>query len=381
MQFRDIVGHAEVIKRLRGTLEEGRISHAQLFAGPEGCGSLPLALAYVQYIACPHRTAEDSCGTCPSCIKMQKLIHPDLHFSLPVNQEGSTENLHTKPFLNAWRETFIRNPWLGLDDWVESLDIGNKQPFISAFEAHEIVKVLHFKSVESAYKFLIIWLPEKMRAEAANRLLKTLEEPPEKTLIILVSQDYGSLLRTILSRTQLVKINRLGVDEAAQILEKITGANAETCRLAAEIEEGNIVKGRWLVQNSEEADEQLDLFRKWMQSCYGFMIPELLRLTDLFSKESREWQKGFFAYALYIIRQTMLMNHNNQLVHSTRQEAEFIERFRKFFHPGNYSVISEYINEASYHIERNAHSKILFFDLSLLIANVFRKEKEKAIKV
>lgn len=379
MLFKDIPGHSGIKKQLISSLQENRISHALLFAGPEGCGTLPLAIAYAQYIACKNRSGEDSCGTCPSCIKMQKLVHPDLYFSLPVNQEGSTDSLHTKPFLNNWREMFLKNPWLGQDDWVESLDIGNKQPFISAYEAHEIIKALQYKPVESEYKFMIIWLPEKMRTEAANRLLKTLEEPSEKTLIILVSHDYNSLLKTILSRTQLIKVNRLSIDDSAAILHRITGAGINTCRLSAEIEEGNIVKARWLIQNSEEADAQLDLFRSWMQACYGFIVPEMLRITDLFAKESREWQKGFFAYSLYIIRQTMLMNHRDDLVHSTPNEEAFINRFRKFFNPGNYSLISQYINDASYHAERNAHGKILFFDLSLLIADVFRKEKERQV--
>jgi DNA polymerase-3 subunit delta' len=380
MQFADIPGHQSLKQNLVKNVTEGRISHAQLFSGPEGAGALPLAIAFAQFIACTQRTSEDSCGICPSCLKMKKLIHPDLHFSLPVNQEGSTDSLHTKPFLSAWREAFISNPWLGLDDWVNKLDIGNKQPFISAFEAHELIKSLTFTPVESEYRFLLMWLPEKMRQEGANRLLKTIEEPPEKTLIILVTQDYDGLLKTILSRTQLVKINRLSVNEASLVLHRITGLDEARCRLAAEITEGNVVQGRWLLQHGDEAEAQLDLFRTWMQSCYGFMIPELLRITDLFAKESREWQKSFFAYALYIIRQTMLMNHEAGLSHVTPSEHAFIDKFRRFFHSGNYGVIASYIDDAVYHTERNAHSKILFFDLSLLIADVFRKEKEKAAR-
>lgn len=381
MQFREIPGHDELKLKLCKNVAEGRVSHAQLFSGREGSGALPLALAFMQYISCTARTADDSCGTCPSCLKMSKLIHPDLYMALPVNQEGSTDSLHTTPFLVKWREAYLKNPWLGLEDWVDVLDIGNKQPFISAFEAHEIIKALSLSPVESEYRFVLIWLPEKMRAEAANRLLETIEEPPDKTLIILVTKSYDSLLKTILSRTQLVKVNRLTIPEATSVLQKITQLDTGRCNLAAEIAQGNVVQARWLLQHGDEAEAQLDLFRTWMQSCYGFMVPELIRLTDLFAKETREWQKGFFSYALYIIRQTLLMNSEASLAHVTPSEKAFLDKFRKFFHPGNYSIITEYIDEAVFHAERNAHSKILFFDLSLLIADVFRKEKEKAAQI
>jgi len=208
--------------------------------------------------------------------------------------------------------------------------------------------------------------------------LKTLEEPPDKTLIILVTQDYESLLKTVLSRTQLLKVPRYTAQQATEVLVKLSGLSEDRCRLSAEIAEGNISQGLWLLENGEEADNQLELFRNWMLNCYGFNISELLKLTEHFSKETREWQKGFFAYALYMIRQTMLMNHQDSLNRVTENEGNFIGKFRRFFNPGNYATISEYINDASIHAERNAHSKILFFDTSLLISDVFRKEKEKA---
>jgi len=380
MQFRDIPGHAQLKQHLIRNVKESRISHAQLFSGPEGSGALPLALAFAQYIACEQKESDDSCGQCPSCLKMSKLIHPDLHFSLPVNQEGGTDSLHTRPFLKQWRDTFLSNPWLGLDDWVGSLEIGNKQPFISAFEAHEIIKTLSLAPVESEYRFLLIWLPEKMRAEAANRLLKTIEEPPEKTLILLITQEYHNLLKTILSRTQLVKVDRLSIDEASEVLHRITGLDAGRCRLASEVAQGNVVQAGWLLQHGEEAEEQLNLFRSWMQSCYGFNLPELLKIADTCAKGTREWQKSFFSYALYMIRQTLLMNHAAELSHVTPSEHAFLDKFRKFFHPENYEIISGYIDDAIFHLSRNANSKILFFDLSLLIADVFRKEKEKLQK-
>jgi DNA polymerase-3 subunit delta' len=222
---------------------------------------------------------------------------------------------------------------------------------------------------------MIIWHPEKMRVDASNRILKTLEEPPNKTLIILVTQDYDSLLSTIRSRTQLIKVLPFTIEDASKILIDQSGKDPSACKLAVEIAEGNMAQARWLLENGDEANQLLDLFRNWMLYCYGFKIDELIPFTDRISKENREWQKGFLTYGLYMIRQTLLMNHQPSLNRITVAESAFIDKFRRFFNPGNYGVISEYINDAAVHIERNASSKIVFFDLSLLISEVFRKEK------
>lgn len=377
MLFSEIPGQSALKRQLVSGVLNGHMPHAQLIAGAEGSAGLAIALAYVQFIACENRQVEDSCGHCSSCLKMQKLVHPDLHFSLPVNWEKSTATLHTAPFIPIWREAVLNDPYLGLDDWISRIDIGNKQPFISAFEAHEIIKALQFVSVESPVKFMIIWLPENMRVEAANRILKTLEEPPDNSLILLVSQDYDNLLTTIRSRTQLLKVMPFTVDEAASILAQKTGRSIEACRAVTEIAEGNMSQAAWLMENSDEANNLLELFRQWMLCCYGFKIDELLPITDKFAKEGREWQKGFLTYGLYMIRQTLLMNHRPDLNRLTSEESDFITKFRKFFHPGNYDVIVNYISEAAYHIERNGSAKIVFFDLSLLISEVFRKEKAR----
>jgi DNA polymerase-3 subunit delta' len=377
MQFAEIPGLENLKKRLLQQVQENRIPHAQLFVGSEGSAALPIVIAFAQYLACENKSDNDSCGTCSSCIKFLKLIHPDLHFSMPVNWEKPTDELHSQPFLEKWRNALLNNPYFGIDQWVDAIDIGNKQPFISNNEAIEIIKRLNFKAFESEYKFMIIWLPEKMRTEGANRILKTLEEPPDKTLIFLVSQHPEELLATILSRTQLFKVPAFTPKEAAQVLHKNTGLPIERCTMAAEVAEGNLAQAIWLLENSEESEQQLALFRNWMLFCYGFQVGDLLKLTDTFAKEGREWQKGFFAYALYLIRQTLLMNHQPQLNRLTSSERTFLEKFSRFFHPGNYAVICGYISEASFHIERNGHSKIIFLDTSLQISDVFRKEKAR----
>jgi DNA polymerase-3 subunit delta' len=381
MQFSSILGHLAIKKRLIKSVTDQRTAHAQLFFGAEGSAALALALAYIQYIACENKSETDSCGQCKACIKMQKHIHPDVHFSVPVNWESPTEKLNTKPFLNQWRTLLNKNPFIGLDEWVEMIDIGNKQPFISNYEIHEQIVSLNVTSYESEYKFLLMWLPELMRTEGGNSLLKTLEEPPDKTLIILVTQDYDRILKTILSRTQLIKIPSYTVDEGSQVLQQLSSFGEEKCTLAVGIAEGNIAQAKWLLENNEEAEEQLNLFKEWMRACYSYNISEQSKLAEKFAKQIREWQKGFFAYALYMVRQTILLNHAESINRVTISEKAFLEKFSKFFNVGNYGSISNYLNDASHHISRNAYGKLLFFDTSLLISEVFRKEKERALNV
>jgi DNA polymerase-3 subunit delta' len=205
MRFSEIPGQKEVIERLIISVNRERVSHAQLFAGPEGCGSLALALAYAQFVSCENRT-EDSCGTCKSCVKYEKLIHPDLHFVFPVIRDKKVSEPASDYYIEQWREFVKRSPYFGINKWLDSIEAGNAQGLIFASEASEIIKKLSLKSFESDFKIMIIWLPEKMHLATANKLLKMIEEPPEKTLFLLVSDDPDKIIPTILSRCQLVKI-------------------------------------------------------------------------------------------------------------------------------------------------------------------------------
>jgi DNA polymerase-3 subunit delta' len=379
MQFADIEGHHLLKRNLRLSVHENRIAHAQLFTGPEGSGALPLAIAYAQYIACEQRTEEDSCGHCPSCKKFLKLQHPDLHFSFPVIKPDKSKGLSDE-HIGTFREALQRNPYMGLSSWMDTLDAGNKQFQIFADEAHEIIRKLTLVSVEGGYKFMIIWLPEKMRQEASNRLLKTLEEPTEKTLLMLVTENPDEVLGTIFSRCQLHRINAFSINECARVLGHFTQLDQEACLQLAEISEGNAAQAFWLLENQHEAAGQLSLFRDWMLACYQFHIKNLMNLSDQFQKKGREWQRGFLSYALFMIRQTMLQNHQPNLTRMRDDEKAFIEKFARFFHPGNYAEISGYINTSSLHIKGNGNGKIIFFDTSLQISDVFRKEKNAVAK-
>jgi DNA polymerase-3 subunit delta' len=375
MLFSKVTGHSALKKKLISNANEGRIAHTQLFAGPEGCGALPLAIAYARYLRCENKSVHDACGTCSSCIKMNKLVHPDVHFTFPTIKEDSKSKGLSAEYIAEFREAFLQNPYLSLENWSEWIDAGNKTPSIYADEANEIIRQIGLVAVEEGFKIFIVWLPELMNVQAANRLLKTLEEPSNKTLILLVSERPQDLLATILSRAQMQKIERYSVDECAQIVAAISGATLEKCQKAAEISEGNASMALWLVENQEESDEQLSLFRSWMLACYNYNISDLLALTNRFQKLGREWQKGFLTYGLFMIRQTMLKNHQASLNRLTDNEHAFLDKFARFFHPGNYEQITVFVNDALLHIERNGNGKIIFFDASLLISDVFRKEK------
>jgi DNA polymerase-3 subunit delta' len=375
MQFKQLAGQNEIKNRLIQSVLRNRISHAQLFLGASGSGSLALAIAYAQFIACSDRTESDSCGACASCVKFQKIAHPDSHMSLPVNWDKPTDNLQTGPFLELFRAQFQSSPYLGYNDWVETMDLGNKQPFISNHEVYEIIRTLSFKSYESDYKFLIMWLPEKMRTEGANRLLKTLEEPFDKTLIILVSEDASALLPTIVSRTQMIRIPAIEPAIAAEWMVNNSAFSHEKCLQAARMTAGNISEMNSILAHSEEAEAQLEQFRNWMLGCYKFDITPMLHASDSLAKESREAQKAFLHYALYMIREALLMNNQPELNRMADWEGKFMEKFCRFFQPESYPVIAGYINDAIVHLERNANARILLFDLSLWIADFFRKEK------
>src|ERR1700740_2732515 len=210
MQFKHIIGQEAVKQKLLGTVADNRVSHAQLFLGPEGSGSLALAVAYAQYLSCEDRQPDDSCGVCASCRKYQKLVHPDLHFSYPFFAKDKNDTALT--FIEQWREALTGNPYLSLDIWRSYLDAENKQANINIAECHQIIKKLSFKPFESVYKVLILWLPEYLDREG-NSLLKIIEEPQPNTLFLLVAQNQDQILNTILSRTQLIKIPALGFEE------------------------------------------------------------------------------------------------------------------------------------------------------------------------
>ncbi|HYH56417.1 MAG TPA: hypothetical protein VD772_07385, partial [Anseongella sp.] len=272
MQFREITGQQAVKKQLVQSAREGRVSHAQLFAGPEGSGALPLAIAYAQYLSCDSQQEEDACGNCISCKKYQKLAHPDLHFSFPfIAQKKDTVSLD---YSSEWRDALLEQPYLTLEQWMKRLNAENKQPNINIAECHSIIQRLSLKPFESEFKVLIIWLPEYLR-EVGNSLLKLIEEPSGKTLFLLVSEQPDQLLATLLSRTQLVRIPRLPEEEIVQYLVEAGETEPEIARQTARLSNGNLAAAIEL--SAGERSSYGAFFIDWMRLCYqrdGLKIAE-----------------------------------------------------------------------------------------------------------
>jgi DNA polymerase-3 subunit delta' len=374
MQFRDIIGQENEKTQLRTAVREGRIAHAQLFAGPAGVGKLALAIAYAQYLACPHRTEEDSCGVCPNCLQYAKLQHPDLHFAFPIVK--SDEGDVCDAYAEKWRGLVTENKYFDLDDWYRVMGVETKQGMIYEKESSEILRKLSLKSFSGGYKIMIIWQPEKMNTTCANKLLKLLEEPPVMTLFLLVSEQPEQLLSTIISRTQEVRIPRLSEDviaqgllaeyswlspqEANNVAHMANGSYLAALKMMNESEDNKgyfedfvaLMRNAWLVGQRKNYDALLKL-RQWS-----------LEMAD--SKVGREKQKAFLQYAQKQVRENYIYNlHHPEMNYQTQQEQEFSTKFAPFIHDGNVEKMMEELAKAEQQISQNGNAKIIFFDLCL----------------
>ena len=368
MQFSDITGQKEIKDHLIQTVLENRVSHAQLFLGPEGSGSLLLALAYAQFISCQNRQVNDSCGECSSCRKYQKLIHPDLHFSYPFFRGGEHED--SMPDQPEWRNLVLGNPYFNLDDWRLRLDAQNKQANINKAECMNILNRLTLKPFESEYKTMIVWLPEHLGNEG-NRLLKTLEEPADKTLIILVAQNQDQILNTIISRTQLVKIPRLKDEDISKFLVEKKGVSEPKAASIAYLSEGNLTAALSFMHGEE--NDHLKMFQEWLQLSYRDNGNKIVDFTEKAAKLGRENQKNFLRYGINLIRESVLiLSAAENLVHLPQAELEFITNFSKVINLAKAEAIVAELEKAHYHIERNANPKILFLDVSLQFIKILK---------
>lgn len=370
MQFKEIVGQEEVKQQLIRSAREGRVSHAQLFVGPAGNGALPLAIAYAQYLSCEQPGETDSCGNCTACKKYQKLAHPDLHFSYPFI--ASKKETVALDYIAQWREALLEQPYLTLEKWMERLDAENKQPNINIAECHSIISKLSLKAFESDFKVLIMWLPEYLR-EVGNSLLKLIEEPSSSTLFLLVSEQPDHLLQTLRSRTQLVRTARLDEADVRAYLLESGLADETTAAQAAKLCGGNLTAAMDLATG--EISNFSDIFREWMRICYQGDPAKMVDWTDQVigrgssSKTGlgRENQKNLLRYGLTVLRQSL--RQQVQLpVQAQGSELEFITRFAAQLNPEKIAAISGELEEAIFHIERNANPRILFLDVSLQIA-------------
>jgi DNA polymerase-3 subunit delta' len=375
MNFSQIPGQQAVIDRLRSSVAENRVSHALLFYGPEGAGKFAIALAFARYISCENRTAEDACGVCPSCVKYDKLIHPDLHFVFPVIKKKSGTEPVSDTYISQWRAMVLRSPWFSLSTWTEAMEVANEQALIPVAEAAEIMRKLSLKSFESDFKIMIIWLPEKMNPETANKLLKIIEEPPARTLFILVSEEDDKLLPTIISRCQHIRIPAISLEALSTHLGKVTGMDQVKALEIAAIANGNIVKAMELAREDDNTAVYLDRFTRLMRTAYTRDIHSLVSWSEETATLGRERQKSFLSYSLRMIRENFVMNFGgkeNKLVYLTHAEDSFSLKFHPFINERNINALNREFNLAYAHVESNGNTKMIFLDLALKTMRLIR---------
>ncbi len=375
MNFTQIPGHKDIIGNLLRSVKEERVSHAQLFAGPEGCGSMALALAFAKYINCENRIGYDSCGTCKSCVKYEKLIHPDLHFVFPVIKGKKNIDPISYNYLEQWREFVIKSPYFTINNWLDSIEVGNAQGMIFASEASEIIKKLSLKTFESDFKIMIIWLPEKMHQATANKLLKMIEEPPEKTLFLLVSEEPDKVIPTILSRCQLVKIPPFKNHDIERYLAQQFNIVGEKAADISRVSNGNINRATELCENEESSLANLDRFKNLMRFAWKRDILSIINWSEEISATGREAQKNFISFSLRILRENLMLSLDqlkNSLVFLTGEEASFSGNFHPFINQNNIYSLTEEFNLVYSHIEANGNAKVIFLDLALKVTRLIR---------
>ena len=381
MKFSDIIGHDDLKRRLRQQIDAGRISHAQLFSGMAGYGTLPLALAYVQYLFCPNRHDGDSCGVCPSCQQVSALAHPDLHFVYPVNkrEKKSSDVITSDMFIDLWRTTWReRGGIFTAEEWYERLDLGKTMKgLITAKESEEIIRKLQFKSFSADYKAMIIWLPETMNQEAANKILKILEEPWDKTLFILVSERPDLLLQTIISRTQEVTVQ--GIDNTT--LERIAlsqGKNEVEARNMARLAKGSLLELNSLIRGeSDEARHQyFELFCSLMRLSYNDKHLELMEWAEEMTTLTREAQRQFFLNAVRLLRESYMLHAGlGSISYLWGEEAEFCSKFAPFIGNQNIEILVEEIETAMMEIAQNGAPRIVFTHFALAVSKQINRLK------
>ena len=385
MLFSDIIGQQEVKSRLIRTVTEQRIPHAQLLRGTEGIGKLGLAIAYAQYICCENRTATDSCGVCPACVKYKKLAHPDLHFVFPIIKPVGKNSVVCDDFIPDFRKMVLASPYFGLNEWYAEISGDAKQGLIYSNESEEILRKLSLKTYESEYKVMIIWLPEKMHSTCANKLLKILEEPPEKTVFLMVSNEPDQIITTILSRTQHIHIPRLKDDEIVQGLLKNDALEIEKddALYAVKIANGSYLEALAVLNESDENKQNFERFVMIMRLAWQVgnkkdhaSLKTLRKWSDDMAVASmgRERQKNFLNYAQRMTRENFIRNIQQPgLNYFTTSEANFSERFSPYINERNVEDLMTEFALAERHIEQNVNAKMVFFDLVLKVIMLLKR--------
>jgi DNA polymerase-3 subunit delta' len=388
MQFSSVVGQHSIKEKLVTLVSQNRLSHALLFLGKEGSGALELAIALAQYIVCernkptginketslfgddivaPKEFLNDSCGVCPSCKKASEHIHPDIHYSFPTI--STVEKAKSSDFIVEWRNFLHQMPFGNAYDWILSLSSENKQGNITTYECEDILRKLHLKSFESGYKILIQWMPEYLGNEG-NKLLKMIEEPPPNTLFIFVAEDESRIIPTILSRTQLVKINRLENQEVKSWLINKHDIPEKRADEIASISQGNLREAFQVLNQGD--DDWNELLREWLNAILKNGPAAQVKWVEEVSKFGREKQKQFLGYFTHLIETALQEKILGNADGATEADVDFAKRLNKFAAPEQLEAIVNELDKASYYIERNANAKLLFMALTIKIYHIIK---------
>lgn len=372
MTFAKVIGQQRLQQQLLQECQTGRLSHARLLVGKEGVGKMALALGVAQYVNCDTPTNEDACGICPSCVKFNKIIHPDLHFVFPIVKMAGKTSTVCDDFLESWREFLFNNRCVSLSNWYRHIGVDNKQGMIYAEESSEIIRKLNRKSYEGKYKIVIIWLPEKMHHSCANKLLKILEEPPQKTLFFMLTENPEEILPTIYSRAQALRVPKIDEDSLyAHLKEK--EHSEELLKGIVALAEGSITQAKRLLEEQENLQFNFEEFKNLMRLAYTRNIPELYDWTEKMAKIGRERQKQFMDYASRMVRESFMYNFKQEsLYRITPEELGFSSNFSPFIQAQNVEALYQHFSKAYADISANGNAKIILMDLSIQIVRNIR---------
>ncbi|GHT10978.1 DNA polymerase III subunit delta [Bacteroidia bacterium] len=378
MQFLHIVGHDGIKQRLVQSAQQGRVSHAQLFCGADGYGTLALALAYAQYLNCEQPSATDSCGLCPSCKKYQTLQHPDLHFSLPVAWSKSKPPV-SNDFMKEWREFATNNNYPTLPQWYEAIGLENKAGIVNVAEAEAIIGQLAYKAYEGKFKVQVLWHAENMNTQAANKLLKLIEEPSEKTLLLLVVESTDGMLKTILSRTQQIAVPPIDRAVLAQHLAAQQGLPLETATEYARMANGNYVEALNWVQQSDDNADFYQCFVQLMRLAYGNSSDNVLALLEwsnkMYNDFGREQLRQFFVYALRLTREVFAIHENaHDAVYLNTEQKEWGTKFSPFVNESNVAAIYREFDLAGRQISANGNARIILITTALTLMKLIKQK-------
>lgn len=382
MLFSEVIGQGSLKKQLVHLVEQKRLSHALLFVGPEGAGALPLAIAFAQYVVSLPASNEkevvenifytpEQIENLPAYQRASKLMHPDLHFSFPsISEKPGQKNLSAN-FIEPWREFILQYPYGNVFDWLQFIKAENKQGNISADECAEVIKKLSFKSFESAYKVLVMWMPEYLGKEG-NKLLKLIEEPPDNTLLILVAASEENILPTILSRCQFIRVPRLTSLEIEAALITKGQIEKEKAAQISVMADGNYREALHLLQQSDS--DYLSQIREWLNAILKNGPAAQVKWVDEISKLGRETQKQFLKYFNHLLEQSIRLKVLGTELPLDTDLKDFALRINKIANVGQMEAIIQEIDKATYYIERNANPKMLFMALGIKFYHIIQNK-------